>query len=191
MNKNKFLLFSALLLLTSITQVIKFDDHDFDNQSGDQFRRVPRLVSTDIQDAVEENNPAISDELRVNVKETLKGFTGGFLANKGQKNDAIHYYTENSQMSVGFGTSEIKFSIGNPSTDNLENADPLEEQLIDEKVTYTTVALEFLGSNKIVPIAQKPTGVFSNYFMGSDEAKWVLSSQYYTQLIYYNIYEKI
>jgi parallel beta-helix repeat protein len=184
MNKNKFLLFSALLLLTCITQAIKFDDHDFDNQSDNQFRRVPLLVSTDVQKASEGDNS--SEELR----ENLKGFTGGFLENKGQKNSSSYFYTGNSLMNVGFGRSEIKFSFVTSSTDGL-TTDLSEEQSTNENVAYTTISLQLLGSNRVVPLPKEPTGVFENFLIGSDKGKWVLSSQYYSQIVYYNIYEKI
>lgn len=148
---------------------------------------VPRLTSNGVsQSFLERENQSINEELSKNIDEGLKGFVGGFLENKGQKNDAVYYYTESAQMGVGFGASEVIFSIINPSTENL-----LDGEEVENNRTYTTVSLRFLGSNKVVPVAEEPTGVFSNYFLGSDDVMWVVGCQYYTKVIYYNIYDKI
>ncbi|UCE13870.1 MAG: hypothetical protein JSV04_01525, partial [Candidatus Heimdallarchaeota archaeon] len=97
------------------------------------------------------------------------------MENKGQKTEAIYYYTENSQMAVGFGINGIKFNIISSGKTEAENDEPLEEEITKKKGTYTTIQLEFIGSNNIIPIAEKPTGRYNNYFIGSQETKWVVS----------------
>ena len=153
---------------------------------------IPILVSNNIsQESIKWGNQATNEELKTEVQDSLNGFVGGFIENKGQKNEAIYFYTESPEMGVGFGTSEIRFSIINPSTNRVESYDPLDDHGIRTSVTYTTISLAFLGSNQIIPVAEDPTGAFNNYFVGSDEIKYVISCQYYTKMIYQNIYDKI
>ncbi|MFW9916991.1 MAG: hypothetical protein ACFFGZ_15395, partial [Candidatus Thorarchaeota archaeon] len=54
-------------------------------------------------------------KLKAKVTETLKGFAGGFLENTDQKNPEIHYYARSSQLTVGFGVSQLRFSISETS----------------------------------------------------------------------------
>ncbi|UCG03244.1 MAG: right-handed parallel beta-helix repeat-containing protein [Candidatus Heimdallarchaeota archaeon] len=158
------------------------NDQELNEELQPLKRTIPRLTSQD-------SNQITSEELKNIVEESLKGFVGGFLENKGQKNEAVYYYAESSQMGVGFSISEIRFIIS--ITDDLEKDNPQEELLTGKKPTYTSFTLELLGSNEVIPIAQDPTGSFSNFFYGSDEIRWAISSPYYDKIVYYNIYEKI
>ncbi|MFX1254011.1 MAG: SBBP repeat-containing protein [Promethearchaeota archaeon] len=135
--------------------------------------------------------PVISDELQSKVEKTLSGFTGGFIENKGQKNKAIHYYTESAQMAVGFGTSELRFNIIHPRSKPINQVESLEEPLNEYRVTYTPLTLTFLGSNPVIPVAQESTGIYCHYFRDTDPTKWRVNNQYYTKLIYPNLYEQI
>ncbi|MFX1534706.1 MAG: SBBP repeat-containing protein [Promethearchaeota archaeon] len=138
-----------------------------------------------------DETPILSPELKSQVEKTLQGFMGGFVENKGQKNEAIHYYTESYQMAVGFGTSELHFTISHPSPARHRPVDSLAERSVETRKTYTSFTLTFRGSNQVNPVAYEPTGVYCNYFIGSNPTEWSINSQYYTKLIYHNLYEQI
>lgn len=133
----------------------------------------------------------IDEELKKEVTDTLQGFPGGFLENKGQKDQAIFYYTTSSTMAAGFSTSEIRFSIVIPEQTQQETIEFRKETSTLRKMDYITISLEFLGSNKIIPVAEGATGAYSHYFIGSDESKWVTNNQYFTKIVYPNLYENI
>ena len=185
MKKVEKVLFLFLICSTSCFQVFIIQSLHEQELSEDVLskRKIPKLTLNDTNETGYEN-------LQENVKYNLKGFVGGFLENKGQKNEAIYYYTESSQIAVGFGTSEIRFNIIHSEPDSLKNNDPVDKELKNH-FTYTTISLKFLGSNNIIPLVKGPTGVYNNYFVRANEITHAVSCQYYTKVIYFNIYEKI
>ncbi|MFW9914323.1 MAG: SBBP repeat-containing protein [Candidatus Thorarchaeota archaeon] len=140
---------------------------------------------------LEKEKPLISDEVKSKVAETLQGFAGGFLRNLGEKAEDIYFYTQSAEMAAGFGISEARFRVSslgqNPSTHN-------EIEFSDEPSrtrTQTALAVEFLESNAVMPVAEAPTGAYSNSYRGGNVESWVDCNPYYQKLVYYNIYEQI
>jgi fibronectin type 3 domain-containing protein len=129
-------------------------------------------------------NNAIREEV-VDLEKTMTGFSGGFLKNTGQKTDFIRYYLESPRMSVGFGLSQLWYSI--VSEKDKSDTHPLR----GERIAVTHLSVVFSGSNKILPVAEDMTGAHNNFFYGSDETKWSYSNPYYNKLIYHNIYDNI
>ena len=96
------IIFIYFLLLGNLTQTIDMNIFSEGNEDTLQDQCLKTLQNSN-------SIPDVSEEVRANIADTLTGFTGGFLKNNGQKNDAMHYYAESSQMAVGFGTSEIRY----------------------------------------------------------------------------------
>ncbi len=197
MKKVKLIAILLFLLLSNFQYLpgtfLNLEKQELNEEKTLPTQRIPKLASNStFKQSTKDQQQLATEELNNFVAETLNGFTGGFLENNGQKNDETFYYTESSQMGVGFGLSEIRFSIINQDENHPKHIDdPFEVEEIGENLTYTTIALEFSNSNTVVPIAEEPTGTSSNYIIGSDKAQWVVSSQYYTKIIYYNIYDNI
>ncbi|MFW9916478.1 MAG: SBBP repeat-containing protein [Candidatus Thorarchaeota archaeon] len=136
----------------------------------------------------------ISEVLEARVTETLRGFTGGFLENTGQKSEKICYFTQSSQVAVGFGVSTLWFTLSSSSPtpqDPAQNMPLGEEELLYDRSSPTTVSVTFPGSNPVVPLVEAPTGAYSNYYRGADAAQWSTHNPYYGKLLYPNLYEHI
>ncbi|MHA2232387.1 MAG: DUF7948 domain-containing protein, partial [Candidatus Hodarchaeales archaeon] len=141
-----------------------------------------------------ERDAETQEKLKAKASVTLKGFAGGFLENTGQKNEAICYFAQSSQLAVGFGTSTLWFTISSasPTLQELAQNERLgEEGLLCDRSPLTTVGVTFPGSNPVVPLAETPTGAYSNYYRGADPTKWSTHNVYYAKLIYRNLYEQI
>lgn len=139
-------------------------------------------------------SPEISEVLEARVAETLSGFRGGFLENTGQKNEAICYFTQSSQLAVGFGVSTLWFTIHNVSPklqDPAQNERLGEEELLCDRSAPTTVRVTFPASNPVVPLAEAPTGAYNNYYRGADPTQWSTHNPYYGKILYPNLYEHI
>ena len=118
-----------------------------------------------------EDKPVLEEAIQLEVEERLQGFLGGFVENQGQKGNTIRYYLESQEMFVGFGTGEICFRTSS-----------LNEQ---------TILLEFAGSNSIIPVAENPSKVEYNYFLGANPNGWDIGCLSYERIVYYNLYEKV
>ncbi|MFQ5980804.1 MAG: SBBP repeat-containing protein [Candidatus Heimdallarchaeota archaeon] len=137
------------------------------------------------------DNPAITKALEDNVRKTLAGFVGGFLRNIGQHDAAIRFSAQSPGMAAGFGTSEVRFRVANPEPKPSQAKElPTSEESNSPK-SYTTLAVDFPGSNDVIPVAEKPSGVSSHYYRGREQAQWADTNPYYQRLVYYNIYEQI
>jgi hypothetical protein len=138
----------------------------------------------------QENSPVASETIRINTEKALTGLIGGFLENKGQKSEDIHHYTESREMTVGFGTSEIRYSLAKRVAGNQVYDANSREELTNSEIAFISLDLKFLGSNEVVPVAEESTGAYNNLFIGSDRNQWS-SSSYYSKISYYEIYEQI
>ncbi|MGD2072676.1 MAG: SBBP repeat-containing protein [Candidatus Thorarchaeota archaeon] len=118
-----------------------------------------------------EDKPVSEETIQLEVEESLRGVLGGFVENKGQKEDTIRYYLESQEMFVGFGTGEISFRTSS-----------LNEQ---------TIMLEFIGCNTIPPVVENPSKVEFNYFLGANPEEWDIGCMSYERIVYYNLYDMI
>ncbi|MFX1517106.1 MAG: SBBP repeat-containing protein [Promethearchaeota archaeon] len=114
----------------------------------------------------------LNNKIQEDVKDTLTGFGGGFLSNP--YSEDIDYTLRGSQVTMGFGCNSIQLFFSS-------------EDLSSPEEVYIT----FPGSSPVVPFANEPTGVYSNYFFGSNPEDWVINSPYYSQLIYRELYPNI
>ncbi|MFW9990806.1 MAG: SBBP repeat-containing protein [Candidatus Odinarchaeota archaeon] len=134
----------------------------------------------------------ISEVVRRNVERTLRGFTGGFLENGGQKNGEIYYYTDSPQLSAGFAASEVRFVYHSTATSTGEI--PVTGGMGEEKVRGSTAvfSLMFPGSKVVTPVGEElSTGAYSNFFLGNDRSKWSANNQYYGKVVYHGLYDNI
>ncbi|MFW9990807.1 MAG: SBBP repeat-containing protein [Candidatus Odinarchaeota archaeon] len=134
----------------------------------------------------------ISEEVRRTVERTLRGFTGGFLENKGQKNGEIYFYTDSPQLSAGFAASEVRLVYHAPRTSTEEI--PVTGGMEEEEVTGSTAvfSLTFPGSKAVTPVGEEPsTGAYSNFFLGNDRSRWSANNQYYGKVVYHGLYDNI
>ncbi len=161
----KYIFIIALLLLGSV--IIKLEN----------------MTENENPDFLE--NSVISPELKAKIEDNLAGFIGGFQKNIRHNSDHIKYTIQSSQFQIGFAESMLYFTIVSSS-----NSSDLDSIVKDKTQDYsqTTVFLELPGSNPVIPVVEKPTGIKSTYFIGNDHA---LSNQYYAKLYYYSIYDNI
>ncbi|MFQ5976531.1 MAG: SBBP repeat-containing protein [Candidatus Heimdallarchaeota archaeon] len=172
-----FSLWSTNLLGTSITVPVD--------------ARTDRTVISDPEISnFREKNPVISEKVKAKVAETLQGFSGGFLRNIGQKDESIHYYTQSADMAAGFGMSEVKFVVSRLDQNPSQHTEIGLSDEVSRTSTHTTLVVEFLDSNAVIPVAETPTGAYSNSYRGGEES-WIDDNPYYQKLVYYSIYEQI
>ncbi|MFW9990808.1 MAG: SBBP repeat-containing protein [Candidatus Odinarchaeota archaeon] len=137
--------------------------------------------------AAEGYQDEIQGEVRRNVEKTLGGFNSGFVENKGQKNEEICFYTENTWLSLGFAASEVKF-IHHGSGMNTPEIPVAGEKEQETGTTDTTFSLNFPGSKVVEPAGEGATGACSNYFLGTEK---YVNNQYYGKVIYRGLYDNI
>ena len=104
----------------------------------------------------------------------LSGFQGGFKVQEDGGDPSISYFIQNSQMSVGFGTSMIKILLKTSSESG--------------KHTLTEISQTFLNSNLVKPTVQGSLDSKAIYFIGSSTG---VKKQEYSQIIFKNLYTNI
>ncbi|MFQ5978777.1 MAG: fibronectin type III domain-containing protein [Candidatus Heimdallarchaeota archaeon] len=189
MTKRIFITNISVMILLSLLVVANYAQyHD------SEILHKERQDSANIIRESLERDAETQEKLKAKASVTLKGFAGGFLENTGQKNEAICYFAQSSQLAVGFGASTLWFTISSasPTLQELAQNERLgEEGLLRDRSPPTTVGVTFPGSNPVVPLAETPTGAYSNYYRGADPTKWSTHNVYYAKLIYRNLYEQI
>ncbi|MFW9915340.1 MAG: fibronectin type III domain-containing protein [Candidatus Thorarchaeota archaeon] len=136
--------------------------------------------------------PELDEGLQANVAETLNGFAGGFMKHNSNQNNAIHYSLRSPQMTIGFGTSQLYFSILPTALEGgklgiLSGEEPFQ----GDRTPPAYVSVTFPGSNAVVPKAEAPTNTYYNCYYGADPAHWTVHNRYYTRLLYQDLYENI
>ncbi|MHA2367340.1 MAG: DUF7948 domain-containing protein, partial [Candidatus Hodarchaeales archaeon] len=175
---------SAITLL-SLLVMVNCAQHPGSDPVLQERKEIPNIIR---------ESPEISEILEARVAETLSGFAGGFLENTGQKSEAICYFAQSSQLAVGFSASTLWFTIRSASPaiqEPVQNVRLGEEALPCDRSAPTTVSVTFPGSNPVVPLAEAPTGAYSNSYRGADPTQWSTHNAYYGKILYRNLYKRI
>lgn len=147
-----------------------------------------------LEDKILLENTEFNPEIYKRIEKTLKSFSSGFLENIREPSSGIEYYTQSSDMLVGFGVGYVKVAIKLHKEINiqedLDNKLSYDQEKIEGKSVIASSLIEFLNCNPVVPIAENPNGAQANFFIGNNHSKW-RCLPFYEFITFYNLYDHI
>ena len=120
-----------------------------------------------------------------------------FIANQGQTDEKIKYYTKGSRYSFFFTKDEVVYSfvLREKKTQDIKDATLKKVSLTngnDEAVKTQVIKLKFIGANPDVEVkGTKQEEAKVNYFVGKDSSKWQTNIPTYSEITYKDIYKGI
>ena len=121
---------------------------------------------------------------------------GYFVENAGQLgNRDVLFYTDLGDVQMGFGESSvlIKMVEREPTPAIEPSIEEFSLRSSSQEVAShgVLVRLSFGGANTVVPKGREPLPFMSNFFIGSDPAKWRTGVESYREIVYEDLYDGI
>ncbi len=121
---------------------------------------------------------------------------GYFVENAGQlDNRDVLFYTDLGDVQMGFGESSVLIKMverePTPAIEPSIEEFSLRSSSQEAAPQGALVRLSFGGANTVVPKGREPLSFMSNFFIGSDPAKWRQNVKSFREIAYDDLYDGI